>query len=76
MEEKRIIRLRVKEILEDRGLSVQDLSDGAGIAYNTALAYQRDYADGLSKRVLGKIVAFLKVEPGELFAIEEYSKTT
>lgn len=47
--------LRVSEIREQKGLSVIQLAEKAGIAPNTALSYDRDSAAMINKDVLRKL---------------------
>lgn len=60
-------KFRIGEVMDQKGLTASDLAERAGVAYNTALAYQRDSSDRLSKDVLGKIATALEVEAWELF---------
>ncbi len=63
--------LRVSEIREHNGISVEELANRAGIAYNTALSYERDVSELISKTVLRKIAKALGVSIRDLIADDE-----
>lgn len=63
--------LRVSEIREQAGISVEELATRADIAYNTALSYERDVSELISKKVLRKIAKALGVRVRDLIADDE-----
>lgn len=65
------IRVTVSEILRKKGMSTREFAARAGIAYNTALSWERGYPTRLDIPTITKICKALEVEPGELFVSVE-----
>ena len=65
----RVVRLRLRKLLEDRDMSAYLLAKKAGLSLTTI--YRLTRSDGRFGRIeaetLDKICGVLKVEPGELF---------
>lgn len=61
------VRLRVPEILDERGITTAQFAQGAGITYNQALAIRRGVYTRIDLITLDRICEFLKMEPGDLF---------
>lgn len=59
--------LHLGQMMEKRGIKAEELSSISSVAYNTALSYQRDASERLSKDVLGRIADALDVDVFELF---------
>lgn len=59
--------LYLGQMMEGREIKAEELSSIASVAYNTALSYQRDASERLSKDVLGRIADSLNVDVFELF---------
>jgi putative transcriptional regulator len=64
------VRLRVSELLKERGMSTAEFAEKAGFAYNTALALVRDSYDKIGKDTLARICEVLDVEPGDVIVID------
>lgn len=60
--------LRVSEIRERKGMSVEEMASKAEIAYNTALSYDRDSSELISKKILKKIASALDVNVRDLIS--------
>jgi DNA-binding Xre family transcriptional regulator len=65
------VRLRVKEIAKERGISMGKLQRDADVAYNTVKRMFKDPYYITTTETLGKLARALGVPPGEL--IEEVS---
>ncbi len=65
-----MIKLRVREIAEGKGMTMQALSDKSGIAYSTIIDWWYDRARRIDKNTLNALCAALGVEPGELIVRE------
>ncbi len=59
--------VRVGKIAKEKGISIQELADRAGIAYNTAKALYRGHSSRIDLPILERICQVLEVEPGALF---------
>ncbi len=65
------VRLRVKEVAKEKGMSMGKLQRDADIAYNTIKRMLKDPYYVTTTETLGKLARALGVPPGEL--IEEVS---
>ena len=63
------VRLRVKEVAKEKGISMGKLQRDADIAYNTIKRMYKDPYYITTTETLGKLARVLGVSPGEL--IEE-----
>ncbi len=63
-------RLRIRELAEQRGLNITELSRAARIAYSTAHALWHDTPQNLNRDVLRKVARVLGVQVRDLFAEE------
>jgi DNA-binding Xre family transcriptional regulator len=63
------VRLRVKEIAKEKGISMGKLQRDADVAYNTVKRMFKDPYYITTTETLGKLARALGVQPGEL--IEE-----
>lgn len=61
-----VIINRIGEVAKERGMSVQQVSDKADIAYNTALNLFRGVVTRIDLEVLDKVCEALGAEPGDL----------
>lgn len=68
------VRLRVKEVAKEKGISMGKLQRDADIAYNTIKRMFKDPYYVTTTETLGKLARALGVPPGEL--IEEELDTT
>lgn len=64
-------RLRIRELAEQRGMNITELSRQARIAYTTAHALWHDTPENLNRRVLGRVAQALRVQVRDLFAVED-----
>ncbi len=64
-----VVRLRVKEVAKEKGISMGRLQREANIAYNTVKRMFKDPYYITTTETLGKLARVLGVQPGEL--IEE-----
>jgi|WetSurMetagenome_2_1015567.scaffolds.fasta_scaffold1789727_1 putative transcriptional regulator len=65
------VRLRVSEILTQRGMTAADLARKAGLNHNTALALMRNAYDRIGMETIARVCDALEVTPGELFFYEK-----
>jgi putative transcriptional regulator len=70
------VRLRVSELLKERGMTAADLAKKAGLNHNTALALVRDAYDRIGKDTIAKVCDALEVTPGELFDYQKEEEST
>lgn len=66
-----MIKLRVREVAESKGMTMQALSDKSGIAYSTVVDLWYDRTRRIDKKTLGSLCAALEVEPGDLIVREQ-----
>jgi DNA-binding Xre family transcriptional regulator len=74
-----MIRLRVREVAQQRGLSLSDLQREAKLPISTARRYWYNSKTGLARDegtltevnlvTIGEIANLLKIQPGDLFGI-------
>lgn len=64
-----VVRLRVKEVAKEKGISMGKLQRDADVAYNTVKRIFKDPFYVTTTETLGKLARALGVSPGEL--IEE-----
>jgi putative transcriptional regulator len=62
----RMIKLRVKEILAERGRSLYWLAKESGVPYKTLLKWRDDALDSFDRSVLDRITDALNCQPGDL----------
>ena len=65
------VRLRVGELMKERGMTIQELADQAGIAYNTARGMYHGITTRIDLPVLERVAQALGVAPLELLEQEE-----
>lgn len=65
------VRLRVSEILAQKGMTAGDLAKKAGFNHNTALALARDAYDRIGKDTIARLCDALEVTPGDLFCYQK-----
>jgi DNA-binding Xre family transcriptional regulator len=65
-----MVRLRVRELAEEQGLNITELSRQARISYSTAHALWHDRQENLNRTVLEKVARVLNVAVRDLFAEE------
>lgn len=61
------VRLRVPDIVKDRGMTASELSRATGLAFNTASSLVRGFYDRIGLDTIAKLCDGLNVEPGDLF---------
>jgi DNA-binding Xre family transcriptional regulator len=66
------VRLRVKEVAREKGISMGKLQRDADVAYNTVKRMFKDPYYITTTETLGKLARALRVSPGEL--IEEVNE--
>ena len=69
-----VVRLRVKEVAKEKGVSMGRLQREANVAYNTVKRMFKDPYYITTTETLGKLARVLGVPPGEL--IEEEVEDT
>ncbi len=57
----------IKEVMDTQGLTVRQLSEQAGIAYNTAHALYKGHTGRIDLDILDRVCKILNVQPGDLF---------
>ncbi len=62
-----MIRLRVRELAEERGISLSKLSRISDVSYKTVQAMWRDPYHGFNTKTLERIAKALHVEMAQLF---------
>jgi DNA-binding Xre family transcriptional regulator len=62
-----MVRLRVKELAEERGISLSRLSRIADVSYKTVQAMWRHPEQGFNSKTLERIARALGVDMGDLF---------
>lgn len=65
-----MIKLRVREIAENKGLNIQSLANRSEIAYSTVLDLWYDRVRRIDKTTLNRLCSALDVEPGDLIVRE------
>ncbi|MEN1761470.1 helix-turn-helix transcriptional regulator [Anoxynatronum sibiricum] len=65
------MRLRIKELLKEKGLTQYKLAQLSGVRESSLSALARNKQDAVNLRHLEKIAAALEVNPLELFEVEE-----
>lgn len=60
------VKLKVSEFMNNRGLSVKDLSEQAHIAYGTALALKRGSMTRIDFETIEKLCTLFNCTPGDL----------
>jgi len=66
---KKMIRLKISDLMEKKGVNTAQLVEKTGIAYNTALGLRRGVATRLDLDVMARVCEALEVQPGELFEL-------
>ena len=66
-----MVRLQIRELAEQQGLNITELSRQARIGYSTAHALWHDKPENLNRTVLSKIARVLGVQVRDLFAEDE-----
>jgi DNA-binding Xre family transcriptional regulator len=62
-----MVRLRVKELAEERGISLSKLSRIADVSYKVVQRMYREPQEGFNSKSLERVAAALHVSIGELF---------
>ena len=65
------VRFKLREIRKARGLTLTQLSEKAGVAYNSVGAIDRNQAVRVDVRTVEKLCFILDCEPGDLIVREE-----
>ena len=68
------VRLRVPDILKERGMTASDLARATGLTYNTASALARGFYDRIGLDTISMLCAGLNVQPGDLFVYRPESE--
>jgi len=61
------IKMKVSEILDQKGISTAEFAEKTGFAYNTALSIRRGNFSRIGLDTLYKICEVLDVDPGDVF---------
>lgn len=61
------VRLRVPELLRERGWTARDLAEHTGLHYNTATQLARGYFDRIGLNTIAVLCDGLNVQPEDLF---------
>ena len=61
-----MIVFRLRDIADERGLSVRDISERAKLPYNTVLSFYRGSISRITFDVLDKICRAVEAQPGDL----------
>jgi DNA-binding Xre family transcriptional regulator len=67
------VRLRIKAILDGRGISIVEAAKMTGLTYNTMAGFYRGIYVRIGTETIAALCDGLKVDPGDLF---EYSPST
>jgi len=70
------VRLRVPELLQERGWTVAEFARRADLVYNTASWLSRGYYDRIGLTTIAKLCEVFGVEPGDLFEYTEGDSET
>lgn len=68
---KKVVRLRIDELLDEQGISTAKFVEKADIAYNTALGLRRGVVSRIDLEVMARVCEVLNVQPGDLFELVE-----
>lgn len=66
-----MIRFRVREIAEQKGMTAQALSDKSTLAYSTIMDLWHDRAKRIDKRTLGRLCQALEADPGDIIVVDD-----
>lgn len=70
------VRSMVPELMMERGMTIAELSQKAGLAYNTASAWARGYVDRIDRKTLAALCETFGVQPGDILKyVPEDSET-
>ena len=64
-----VIRVHIKDVLREQGISMYRLAKDTGLAYTTLWKLQNGDSQGVSFDVLEKICNRLHCTPGDLFSV-------
>lgn len=67
----KVVRLRIGDILKERGITTAQFAEMAHITQFTARMLIKGYSNGVELETIGKVCAALGVEPGDLFIYED-----
>jgi putative transcriptional regulator len=65
------IRLAVRELAEQRGMNIRQLSEKVGVSYDTALDFWHGRQRRVDLGVLVKLCMVLQCKPGDILVLEE-----
>jgi DNA-binding Xre family transcriptional regulator len=71
---KKVLRLKIDEWMQKRGMSTAELVEKTGMAYNTALGLRRGVVTRVDLDVLARVCEALDIQPGDLFELVEAAK--
>jgi putative transcriptional regulator len=72
-----ILKVRLKEILQERGMTQKELSELSGLRPNTISELAKNIRESINRKHLGKIAETLNIkDPNELLYFEEDKTTT
>lgn len=63
------IRIRLREVLEERGLTIRAAGELAGVCYPSMLDLVHDRARRMDFDVLGRLCVALRKKPGDLLVL-------
>ena len=64
-----MIRFRLQELMEQRGLTYRDVSTGAQVSTNTLYRIIKNEARMIGIGVLERLLMYLECEPGDLIEL-------
>lgn len=65
------VRLAVRELAEQRGMNIRQLSERVGISYDTALDFWHSRQRRIDLAVLTRLCVELQCKPGDILILEE-----
>lgn len=65
------VRIRVSELLKERGMNVTDLANATGLSYGTALMLERGAGRRLDFETLARVCAALEVQVSDVLIYED-----
>lgn len=63
------IELRIRQVMDQQGITTAKLAEQADIAYNTALSLRRGVPTRIDLETLARICEVLRTNPGELLEL-------
>ncbi len=67
------VRLRIPEILKERGMTTSEFAQKTGLSFNTASALARGLYDRIGMETIARVCDALGIQPGEIFDYSQES---